>query len=184
MNQSIKTLIHEAQSGSIEAFHELVSIHDERVMTLALQLTRDQRDAEDLYQEVFMKAFRSIKSFRLESEFFTWLYRITVNSFYNLQRKASKMKMQESLNPDQDPSHDIPDSSIPKQDQKEIHEAVSTALNTLPTQQKTVFVMKHFEGLKVKEIANIMDISDGTVKRYLFRALEKLRPMLKEYRYA
>ena len=111
-------------------------------MTLVLQLTRDKQDAEDLYQEVFMKAYKAIGSFRLESEFFTWLYRITVNSFYNLQRKASRI------------------------------------------QQKTAFVMKHYEGLKIREIATIMNLSDGTVKRYLFRAIEKLRPMLQEYRYA
>lgn len=184
MEQSIKTLIIEAQGGNTEAFHELVSLHDERVMTLALQLTRDKRDAEDLYQEVFMKAYKAIGSFRLESEFFTWLYRITVNSFYTLQRKASKMQTQESFDPEKDSTHDIADESKSPHENEEIHEAVTGALNQLPTQQKTVFVMKHYEGLKVREIASIMDISDGTVKRYLFRAMEKLRPMLKEYQYA
>ncbi|MBT5114937.1 MAG: sigma-70 family RNA polymerase sigma factor [Candidatus Marinimicrobia bacterium] len=92
MENNIKSLILEAQRGNTEAFHELVSFYDERVMILALQLTRDKQDAEDLYQEVFMKAFKAIESFRLESEFFTWLYRITVNSFYNLQRKASRIQ--------------------------------------------------------------------------------------------
>tara|TARA_B100000029_G_C17436771_1_gene909958 strand:- start:439 stop:993 length:555 start_codon:yes stop_codon:yes gene_type:complete len=184
LEKQIKTLILEAQGGDTEAFHELVSLHDERVMTLALQLTRDKQDAEDLYQDVFMKAYKAINSFRLESEFFTWLYRITVNSFYNLQRKASRIKQQESLDPEKDPAHDIADSAKSSAEKEEIQTAVTQALNQLPTQQKTVFVMKHYEGLKVREIANIMEISDGTVKRYLFRAMEKLRPMLKEYRYA
>ena len=82
-------------------------------MTLALQLTRDKQDAEDLYQKVFMKAYKAIGSFRLESEFFTWLYRITVNSFYNLRWKASRIQQQESLVPEKDSTHDIADDSIP-----------------------------------------------------------------------
>lgn len=184
MENNLKTLILEAQGGNTEAFHELVSTHDERVMTLALQLTRNKYDAEDLYQEVFMKAYKSITSFRLESDFFTWLYRITVNSFYNLQRKSSRIKYQESLDPAKDPSHDIPDQSVNTRESEEIKGAVTAALNQLPAQQKTVFVLKHYEGMKIREIANILDISSGTVKRYLFRSMEKLRPMLKEYRYA
>ncbi len=68
MENNIKTLILEAKSGNTVAFHKLVSYHDERIMTLALQLTRDKQDAEDLYQEVFMKAYKAIGSFRLESD--------------------------------------------------------------------------------------------------------------------
>ena len=184
MENNITTLILEAKSGNTIAFHKLVSYHDERIMTLALQLTRDKQDAEDLYQEIFMKAYKAIGSFRLESEFFTWLYRITVNSFYDLQRKASRIQKQESLAPEKDSTHDIADDSIPSAEKEEIQHAITNALNHLPTQQKTAFVMKHYEGLKIREIAKIMDLSDGTVKRYLFRAMEKLRPMLKEYRYA
>ncbi len=183
MENNIKSLILEAQRGNTEAFHELVSFHDERVMTLALQLTRDKQDAEDLYQEVFMKAFKAIESFRLESEFFTWLYRITVSSFYNLQRKASRIQQQESLDPEKESTHNIADETMSTSEKIEIRSAVSKALSQLPTQQKIVFVMKHYEGMKIREISNILDISDGSVKRYLFRAMEKLRPVLKEYRY-
>ena len=107
-----------------------------------------------------------------------------MNSFYNLQRKASRIQQQESLVPEKDSTHDIADDSIPSAANKEIQHAVTNALNQLPTQQKTAFVMKHYEGLKIREIATIMNLSDGTVKRYLFRAIEKLRPMLQEYRYA
>jgi RNA polymerase sigma-70 factor (ECF subfamily) len=88
------------------------------------------------------------------------------------------------LVPEKDSTHDIVDESIPSAAKEEIQHAVTNALNQLPTQQKTAFIMKHYEGLKIREIAKIMDLSDGTVKRYLFRAMEKLRPMLKEYRYA
>jgi len=184
LENNITTLILEAQGGNTVAFRKLVSYHDERVTTLALQLTRDKQDAENLYQEVFMKAYKAIGSFRLESEFFTWLYRITVNSFYNLRWKASRIQQQESLVPEKDSTHDIADDSIPSAANEEIQHAVTNALNQLPTQQKTAFVMKHYEGLKIREIATIMNLSDGTVKRYLFRAIEKLRPMLQEYRYA
>jgi RNA polymerase sigma-70 factor (ECF subfamily) len=184
LKNNIKTLILEAQSGNRESFHQLVSFHDERIMTLALQLTRNMQDAEDLYQDVFMKAFKSIGSFRLESEFFTWLYRITVNSFYNFQRKTSQLQKQESLDPEKDATHNISSDSKQSTVKDEVNQAVTRALNQLPIQQKTVFIMKHYEGLKIREISAIMNISDGTVKRYLFRAMERLRPMLQEYRYA
>jgi RNA polymerase sigma-70 factor (ECF subfamily) len=183
LKNNINILILEAQSGNKEAFHQLVSFHDERVMSLALQLTRNMQDAEDLYQEVFIKAYKSIGSFRLESEFFTWIYRITVNSFFNFKKKTLRLQKQESLDLQKNPKHNISNDSTLTIDKDEVNHAVTKALNQLSIKQKTVFVMKHYEGLKIREISAIMNISDGTVKRYLFRAIEKLRPMLKEYRY-
>ncbi len=185
MKEQILALIKKAQSGDTEAFHALVKLHDERVMILAYQLTHNEQDAEDLYQEAFLKAYKNIKSFRFESQFYTWLYRITVNTAYNFKRKQARLNL---LEPDEENpgSHLdwIPDEPDNSSDRREVMSAVKEALTILPQKQRTVFILKHLENLKIKDIAKILNISEGTVKRYLFRAMEKLRIELKEYQYA
>ena len=152
-------------------------------MILAYQLTQNEQDAEDLYQEVFFKVYKKIGSFRFQSEFYTWLYRITVNTAYNFKRKQGKMHTLEPNEDDSSPLDWIADTSNNDSDQKEIRDAISVALQDLPHQQRTVFILKHLQKLKIKDISLILNISDGTVKKYLFRAMEKLRESLKEYRY-
>jgi len=183
VDEHIKKLIISAQGGDADAFHDLVKLHDERIMILAYQLTHNEYDAEDLYQEVFFKVYKKINSFRFQSEFYTWLYRITVNTAYNFKRKEGKIKTVEPLENSDSPFDWIADKSNNDMDQKEIREAISNALEDLPHQQRTVFILKHLQKLKIKDISLILNISDGTVKKYLFRAMEKLRGSLKEYRY-
>lgn len=183
MDEHIKKLVISAQSGDTEAFHELVKLHDERIMILAYQLTRNEHDAEDLYQEVFFKVYKKIDSFRFQSEFYTWLYRITVNTAYNFKRKQARIRTVEPYEDDNSGLDWIADADSHDTDQKEIREAISVALHDLPHQQRTVFILKHLQKLKIREISLILNISDGTVKKYLFRAMEKLRVSLKEYQY-
>ncbi len=163
----------------------MVALHDDRIMALAFQLSKNQSDAEDIYQDVFVKAWKSIKSFRMESEFFTWLYRITVNTFLTHQKKISRMNIQDS---DSDSGYDPLDWAANYTDEnkisEEINSSVQEAVKALPEKQKTAFILKHMQHLKIREIALIMDITEGTVKKYLFRAMEKMRIQLKEYRYA
>ena len=180
MKNEIRQLIQLAQAGDSEAFHQLVALHDEKIMTLALQLTRHRQDAEDLYQEVFLKAYKNIESFRMESSFYTWLYRIMVNAFLNHQRKEEKITIQESSRELPNPVESI--SAQPQPD-TEVSERINQILMALPKQQKTVFILKHFQGLKIREISDMMNISSGTIKKYLFRAMEKMRFGLKEYQY-
>jgi len=176
----VQHLILDAKTGNAEAFHALVAYHDEKMMTLALQLTRHQQDAEDLYQEVFLKAYRYIGSFRMESSFYTWLYRIMVNSFLNHQKKEGKMEIQEPSLDFPDPIEALPADPAPD---KEIANQINHLLSSLPKQQKTVFILKHLQGLKIREISEVMDISSGTIKKYLFRAMEKMRSDLKDYQF-
>lgn len=183
MDEQIKKLIISAQGGDAGAFHELVKLHDERIMILAYQLTHNEQDAEDLYQEVFFKVYRKIGSFRFRSEFYTWLYRITVNTAYNFKRKQGKIKTVEPFEDDNSALDWIPETGSNDSDQEEIRDAISVALQDLPHRQRTVFILKHLQKLKIKDISLILNISDGTVKKYLFRAMEKLRESLKEYRY-
>jgi len=176
-----KQLIINAQEGDRNAFHQLVALHDEKVIVLAYQLMKNKQDAEDLYQEAFIKAYQNIRSFRFESSFYTWLYRITVNTALNMKRKLSKMYIQEPLDTF-DPIARLSESSGPNRSE-EIKNAIKSATDELPIKQRTVFILKYLQNMKIKEIAAIMDIGEGTVKKYLFRAMEKMRIQLKEYRY-
>ena len=117
MKPKVQDLILDAKTGNAEAFHALVAYHDEKIMTLAFQLTQNKTDAEDLYQEVFIKAYKSLSKFRFQSAFYTWLYRITVNTFYNLKRSQNKMLIQETLEDGPDPLLNIseePNRLMPK----------------------------------------------------------------------
>lgn len=184
MKNDIRQLIQLAQAGDSEAFHQLVVLHDEKIMTLAFQLTQNKTDAEDLYQEVFIKAYKSISKFRFQSAFYTWLYRITVNTFYNLKRSQNKMPIQEVLEDGSDHLLNISEEPNDFPERNEIIIAVKEAAEKLPQKQRTAFLLKHMQNLKIREISGIMGISEGTVKKYLFRAMEKLRIELKDYRHA
>ncbi|MCH7938403.1 MAG: sigma-70 family RNA polymerase sigma factor, partial [Candidatus Marinimicrobia bacterium] len=83
MDQKTVTLIRASQRGDQKAFHELVAMYDEKIMILALQLLKNKEDAEDVYQEVFLKAWKNLPTFEFKSDFYTWLYRITTNSCYS-----------------------------------------------------------------------------------------------------
>lgn len=184
MDNQTRKLILQAQRGDHTAFHTLVAQHDERIMILAYQLTKNERDAEDLYQDVFLKAFKHIKQFEFRSEFYTWLYRIAVNTAYNYHRKLSRMRIVDT--PDEshyDPMNWITSDAETDQDDDELRQAIKNCMNILPQQQRTVFILKHLQKLKIKDIALIMDVTEGTVKKYLFRAMEKLRIALKDYQY-
>ncbi len=181
MTDEIKQLIKNAQSGDSKAFHRLVALHDERIMVLSYQLMKNEQDAEDLYQESFVKAYKSLHTFRMESSFYTWLYRITVNTAINMKHKLARMQLQEPIK-DYNPLDSLAASSH-NYNSREITQAVKNAADTLPEKQRTVFILKYLQKMKIREIAVIMDIGDGTVKKYLFRAMEKMRNELKEYRY-
>ena len=183
MKNDIRQLIQLAQTGDSEAFHQLVAMHDEKIMTLAYQLTQNKYDAEDLYQEVFIKAYKHLGKFRFQSAFYTWLYRITVNTFYNMKRKQNKIPIQEALEDGTDPLMQLSEQSKDDPKMSEIIQAVKTAADSLPDKQRTVFLLKHMQKLKIREISGIMGIGEGTVKKYLFRAMEKLRTELKDYQY-
>jgi len=187
MDERENRLIRQAQQGSTSAFTQLVARHDRRVLQLAYQLLSSERDAEDVYQDIFLLVFRKLSSFRFESEFSTWLYRIAVNQCINFRKKRQRRRYQglatwddegeEVLLPHEDASPD-PERLLLNQ---ELGERISAALNTLSDQQRAVFVLRHFHGHKVREIAEILSCAEGTVKNYLFRATQHLQKKLLAY---
>lgn len=181
MDQQEIDLIERIKNGDEMAFQTMMNKYGERVMGLAFHFTKNYQDAEDLYQETFIKVYRNIGSFRFESEFFTWVYRILANQAFNYYRKSKRML---TVDPGEDDYlwETIPDNDSAEADQATLNsplrEEIDRALRQLSSQQRVVFILKHYEGKKIKDIASILDCTEGTVKRYLFRATRKLQTLL------
>lgn len=165
------------------SFDDLVAANKRRVYYLALDLTGSHHDAEDLSQEVFIKAFENLESFRGDAKLFTWLYRITVNTFLNRTRKSSWRA--ERLREDFDDTGDS-DTGLPPADERvergQMQAHIEASLQALSPRERTAFVLKHYNDLKIREVAAVMDVATGTVKSMLYRATQKLQRELAFYR--
>lgn len=188
MKQEEQALIKEAQKGNILAFESLVKKYDKHVLQLALNMVNHPQDAEDIYQEVFVRVYKNLSFFQFKSEFSTWLYRVVVNTCINYQKKRFRRKQiftdQNVSNHDENwkPVTKSMDGS-PEQTllNNELTGEINAAIKKLSGKQKTVFVLRHFHGHKLKEIAKIMKCTEGTVKNYLFRATQKMQKSLAAY---
>lgn len=183
-----KALIKEAQMGSIAAFESLVRQYDQQVLQLAFSLVHDVQDAQDIYQEVFVRVFRNLKRFQFRSQFSTWLYRVVVNYCINFNKKKRRAKFfslnSENENGEAPWSATLKGVEINPEDSmlnQELSVKIESAIAQLSPKQKAVFVLRHYQGMKLQEIANILKCSEGTVKNYLFRATRKMQSLLKEY---
>ncbi len=180
-------LINKAQNGDESAFNELICRYDRNVLSIALKYVNDRDDAKDIYQEVFLRVFRGLKNFKFKSEFSTWLYRITTNvclTFVSRSNKQTMMRINNDMETEEidniagkDDSDNSPDEHLIR---NEITNNVNEALEKLSPKQKMIFMLKHFEGYKIREIAVMINCGEGTVKKYLFEANHKLREQLSE----
>ena len=179
-------LIRRAQGGDLEAFSGLARVYERRIYALALHYCRCPEDAEDLSQEVWLRAFRSLGGFRLESSFYTWLCRITVNTFLNHRRSGVvvrdgektvvRLDSLEELLEVKPSTRGLRSDGAEEDIQRRVLTArVMSALGELTEQQRLIFLLKHREGLTCKEVAEVTGCSVGSVKKSLFRSLEKLR---------
>ncbi len=181
-------LIQRAQQGDFSSFEQLVFRYDKEVLTIAARFVRNSDDAKDIYQEVFLRVYQGLHRFRMQSEFATWLYRITTNVCLT-HRSRRKKQAHVSLDDEQDESEGEPHprsvavSEDPLPDQQAMAEDISThirrAMELLSPQQKMVFTLKHYQGLKLREIADAMQCTEGTVKKHLFTATQRMRDRLK-----
>lgn len=179
MSLSDTELIIQSQKGDESSFEELVYRYDKLVLSLALKYLGNDDDAKDAYQEVFIRVYKSIRNFKFQSEFSTWLYRITSNVCYSIKAKSKRYE-HVSISNDEDDLQIAAEFGSPDNIamNKEINSKVNEALNLLSKKQKMVFVLKHFEGYKIREIAEMTNTKEGTVKKYLFEAIHKLRQIL------
>jgi RNA polymerase sigma-70 factor (ECF subfamily) len=188
LSQSESELIRRSQGGDQEAFGALARAFERRIYVLALHYCRDPHDAEDLSQEVWLKAYKAINGFRAESSFYTWLRQIVINSFLNHKRgvaghwsnQAAVGKLVELDAVDYREDF-LPSRRSEMEDdihKKILVEKVMQALEELTPQQRLIFLLKHHEGMTYEEISRSLNISTGTVKKSLFRAIVKLRQHL------
>lgn len=180
-------LIRLSQEGNNAAFAELVRRHDRIVFGLIARYVVHAEDAKDVYQEVFLRVHHGLKAFGFKSQFETWLHRVTVNTCVDHARRARRSVLAHADSIDtRNETDDRPDggpaSGSPGPDQHaidaETSERIRRAIATLPPRQRMVFVLRHEEGKSMKEIAETMQCTVGTVKRYLFDATHSMRVQL------
>jgi len=179
-----RLLIRQAQAGDLTAFEELVTIYQGKIATLSYYLTGNHTDAQDLAQEVFVRAYTNLKSFRQDAELGTWLHRIAINLWSNMQRRQKFTNLVSLDDPVQTESGDLA-RTVASTDQdgdpagalegKELQSTVQQALRSLPEEYRTVLVLREVEGYSYEEIAKIAGCSLGTVKSRLSRARQALR---------
>ena len=175
--------------GDVLDFETLVAAHQRRVYLLAFDLTGNHHDAEDLAQQTFLKALQGLGRFRGESSVVTWLRRIAVNTHIDrMRRRDTSARTSIPVGDiDGDPVASLP--ALRAGDDPEQTTAAATiqrhirqALASLSPQERTVFVLRHYHQLKLREIAAVLDVTAGTVKSSLFRAVRRLRDELAFYR--
>lgn len=185
---SDRDLVSMAQQGNESAFEELVYRYDRRVLSIAMSFARDADDAKDIYQDAFLRVHKALPRFEFGSEFSTWLYRIVMNVCLSHKRRAAQRPMTslDALSEhDTAVMHaDLAAASLGASPDRiaqnaEIRRHVEEAIGALSPKEKLVFTLKHFEGYKLREIAAMMDCTEGTVKKYMFTAVAKLRQKLK-----
>ena len=189
VNISDKELVSRAQEGEASAFEELVYRYDRKVLSIARSFTNDPDDAQDIYQDVFLRVYRALPGFRFGSEFSTWLYRITMNvCLSHKTRSASRAH----VDLDAAVEHKIDDAGEGRMSivrplspdraaqNAEIREHINLAVDALAPRERLAFTLKHFEGYKIREIAEMMECGEGTANRYVFSAGGNLRKKLKK----
>jgi len=182
-------LVERVQSGDKRAFDVLVSKYQRRLMRLVSRLVHDPAEAEDVVQETFIKAYRALRHFRGDSAFYTWLYRIGINTAKNfLVTQGRRTPTSTDTDAEQaeafDDGENLRDINTPESmlASKQIAETVNAAMDLLPLELRTAIVLREIEGLSYEEISAIMACPIGTVRSRIFRAreviAEKLRPLL------
>jgi RNA polymerase sigma-70 factor (ECF subfamily) len=173
-------LVAQAQAGSKEAFNELVRRYRPRICALALHLTGDLGEAEDIAQEVFFKAYRKLDSFEGRSEFFTWVYRMAVNRSLNARRDRSRRRETPMDDPRVDRAVDIDAGGDPARaaELRQIYRRLVRALDALAPEMRTSVVLVVLQGLSQAEAAVVQSCSPGTVAWRIHEARQRLRRAL------
>lgn len=200
MHESEKDLILLAQQGSVTAFEQLINPFEKAMLGMASSLACFPDDADDIYQDAMIAAYQSLAKFKMQSRFSTWLYRILVNTAISRRRKlknklsrlifnestvaeneVGQSKTALSLNnyTGNENADDDPEAKLINQ---QLSQAIQQALIGLSEKEKIAFILCHQQELKINQSAQVMECSEGAVKSYLFRAREKMRDQLKQFK--
>ena len=179
-------LVDQAARGDREAFDDLVRRYQGPIVNLARAMTASSPDAEDLAQEVFVRAWRSLSGFRSDSLFRTWLYGIALNLIRTHRGRGARLRRLFWSAPAgrTDPSGPIEHASVDDGIEAPLamREAIEHALATLPAEMREAVILRDVQGLEYKEIADVLGIALGTVESRIFRARQRLRPLLEGLR--
>ena len=176
-----------ARSGDADAYRVLVERHSRALFRLAFRMTGNEQDAEDVVQESFLRAYRQLGKFDERASFGTWLYRIATNCSLDLVR--SRKRRSEQLAPQAEGEHSDRDdivATLPSADptperaafSTEVRERVAEAMNELSATERTAFVLRHFEGMCIEDVSQVLECQPGAAKHSVFRAVQKLRRAL------
>ena len=182
---SDETIIERALTGDADAFGDLVRRWERRIFALSYGMLGREEDARDATQETFIAAFRNLRGFRGDAKVSSWLHRIAVNQCITRQRRA-KVRGETALEDEQEKnagSFATPSAFSPSRvvEKREVTQAVRRAVNGLPVELRQVIVMKEFEELTFKEIADTLDLPLSTVKSRLYTALKQLQMRLQKF---
>ena len=190
MAVSDETLVEKSQQGDYLSFQELVRRHEKKIYNLAYKIMGNKEDASDVLQETFLQAFKKLPGFKSKAKFSTWLYRIAVNICLMRKRKQKKIKTVSLdvpiLTKQEDEIRrelrdDWSKSPLASLESEEVKRALSNAIDSLPQEYRTVFLLRGVNGFSNEEVANALKISVPAVKSRLHRARLFLRDKLSEY---
>jgi RNA polymerase sigma-70 factor, ECF subfamily len=190
LSPQIDSLIRAAQKGDQDAFETLVRTYDQSVLRLAMNLLRSPEEARDVYQEAFLRVYRNLNTFRFDCSFHTWLYRIVTNICLDHLRKRKVRKEEPSVIETADGPVDRMDTfeeeSADADPERitwnhQLRARIESALQDLTPRERMVFEMRHYEGLRLRNIGEILGTTEEAAKNCLFRATQKMRAELGEF---
>ncbi len=175
MCEKERELVASAKNGDEKSFEMLMAANYQKIFNLAFRLLRNEDDAYELTSDTFIRAYRSIKKFRNDSSFYTYLYRICLNSaLTRLKRRKPTVPLNDTM---------LPSLSGPLENHHNLvlKEAIADALSKLSLREREVFLMRQYEDMPIKEIARTLNLREGTVKATYFHAVEKMRNLLARF---
>jgi RNA polymerase sigma-70 factor (ECF subfamily) len=180
------SLVKRAKAGDLRAFDLLVLKYQGRLISTAYKFVKDRHIAEDIAQESFIKSFKSLSTFREDSTFYTWIYRITVNTAKNflVSKKRKDELLQTELSKEGDYVEEAVTADTPEDllNASELKNIILNSVNLLGEDTKTAFSLREFEGLSYEQIAKVIDCPVGTVRSRIFRGREIIDDAIKKYR--
>jgi RNA polymerase sigma-70 factor, ECF subfamily len=184
------TLIRAAQQGDRDAFEQLVRAYDQSVLRLAMNLLRSPEDAHDVYQEAFLRVYRNLHSFRFDCSFHTWLYRIVTNLCLDHMRKRKVRKEEPTVVATAEGPMDrmdaVPEERVDGDPQRhlfsgQVRRRIKEVLGELTPRERMVFELRHYQGLRLRRIGEVLGTTEEAAKNCLFRATQKMRAALGDF---
>ena len=187
VSPDVDSLVRAAQRGDQDAFEQLVRAYDQSVLRLAMNLLRSPEDARDVYQEAFLRVYRNLHAFRFDCSFHTWLYRIVTNICLDQLRKRKVRKEEsavvETAEGEIDRTEAFEEESAAANPERatwnrQLGQRIDNALEDLTPRERMVFELRHYQGLRLRNIGEVLGTSEEAAKNCLFRATQKMRHLL------